>query len=62
MCDGVVAAEKSWMSPVAVGRKTQLVFQKSQTGIALLLHLQMLGFQEASSGVAGGRRIPYVTR
>lgn len=58
MYDGVVVAEKSWMSPVAVGRKTQLVFQKSQTGVALLLHLQMLGFQEASSGVAGGQNSP----
>lgn len=56
----VLVAEKSWMSPVAqhlymdgdgcipgaVGRKTQLVFQKSQKGVALLLHLKILEFQE----------------
>lgn len=54
-------AEKSWMSPVAqrlyvdgdgcipaaVGRKTQLMFQKSQKAVALLPHLKILGFQEA---------------
>lgn len=55
MNDGVLVAEKSWMSPVALGRKTQLMFQKSQKGVAFLIHLQMLGFQEASSGAAGGQ-------
>lgn len=41
--------------PGAVGRRTQLVFQKSQKGVALLLHLKMLGFQEARSCAAGGQ-------
>lgn len=41
--------------PGAVGRKTLPVFQKSQKGDALLLHLQILGFQEARSGATGGQ-------
>lgn len=72
----VLVAEKSWMSPVAqplhmdgdgsipgaVDRKTQLMFQKSQKGAALLPHLKVVEFQERAEVVQQEDRIPDVTR